>query len=114
MIFLAALMDWVGEAEPSADELAGHQVLEQGLAHVKAIRRTGGVVLGCRPLSMDGITGLREVTHRGGGTVYVYEGATRLRPATRHEAASCPILSTWGMDVIRVAAEHRFVSGSRR
>jgi len=110
-IFLAALMDWVGQAEPTAEDLIGCGVLEQGLVHVKAILRTGGMILGCRPLDLDGVTGLREVTHRGGGIVYLYEGATQLRPATREEAASSPILSVWGMDVIRVVAEHRF--GSR-
>ena len=109
-IFLAALMDWIGKAEPTEDDLIGCGLLEQGLVHVKAILRTGGMILGCRPLDLDGVTGLREVTHRGGGIVYLYEGWTRLRPATREEAASFPILSVWGMDVIRIAAEHRFVS----
>lgn len=109
-IFLAGLMDWVGDARPTADDLIGCDVLAQGLAHVNAVRRTGGMILGCRPLDLDRITGLREVTHRAGGVVYLYEGATRLRPATREEAACLPILSVWGMDVIRVAAERHFVS----
>lgn len=103
-------MDWVGKSEPCEDDLVGCRVLEQGLAHVKAILNTGGMILGCRPLELDGVTGLREVTHRGGGIVYLYEGAIRLRPATREEAASFPIFSVWGMDVIRVAAERHFVS----
>jgi hypothetical protein len=34
------------------------------------------MILGRRDLGLDGIRGLREVTHRGGGTVMVYEGAT--------------------------------------
>ena len=112
MIFLAALMDWVGEAQPTEDDLIGSSVIEQGKAHVKIIRRTGGVILGCRPLHLDGITGLREVTHRGGGTVYLYEGATRLRAASREEAASLPLLSTWGLNVIRLVAEQRFVANN--
>jgi hypothetical protein len=110
VIFLASLMDWVGEAPPTQDDLAGRSVLAQGDAHVKVIQRTGGVILGCRPLHMDGITGLREVTHRGGGTVYLYEGPTRLRPATRDEAASLPVHATWGLDVILIRAEHHFVA----
>jgi hypothetical protein len=110
VIFLAAVMDWVGEAQPTEDDLAGSSVIEQGKAHVKIIQRTGGVILGCRRLHLDAITGLREVTHRGGGTVYLYEGATRLRAATREEAASLPVLSTWGLDVIRIVAEQRFVA----
>jgi len=49
------------------------------------------------------------VTHRGGGTVMVYEGATPLRPATREEAATMPVFSTWGLEVISVLAERLFV-----
>jgi hypothetical protein len=60
-------------------------------------------------LGLDGIRGLREVTHRGGGTVMVYEGATPLRPATREEAATMPVFSTWGLKVISVLAERLFV-----
>jgi Immunity protein 26 len=110
MIFLAALMDWVGDAPPTQDELIGRNVIAQGNAHVRTIRQTGGVVLGCRALHLDRITGLREVTHRGGGTVYLYEGATRLRAATREEAASLQVRGTWGFNVIRLLAEHHFVS----
>jgi hypothetical protein len=45
-----------------------------------SLRRGGG---GQRDLELDGITGLREVSHRGGGTVRVYEGGLRLRPGNR-------------------------------
>jgi len=69
----------------------------------------GRVILGCRDLGLDGIRGLREVTHRGGGTVMVCEGATSLRPATRDEAAAMPVFSTWGRSVISVLAERLFV-----
>jgi hypothetical protein len=108
MNFLAALMDWVGNHPPTEGDLVGVKLLAQGVAHIKTIRETGGVILGCRDLSLDGITGLREVTHRAGGTVYLYEGATRLRAATREEAASLPILSTWGFRVIEGLAERHF------
>jgi hypothetical protein len=110
-MFVAGLMDWVGESPPTAERIAGSRLLEQGHAHVKTIREHGRLILGLRELALDGITGLREVTHRRGGTVYLYEGVRRLRPATREEAATLPIFSTWGYSVIRVAAEARFVSG---
>ena len=67
------------------------------------------MIIGCRDLGLDGIRGLREVTHREGGTVVLYEGATPLRPATRAEAASMPVMSTWGFKVISVLAERLFV-----
>jgi hypothetical protein len=74
-----------------------------------SIQLNGRVILGCRDLGLDGIRGLREVTHRGGGTVMLYEGATPLRLATREEAATIPVFSTWGLKVISVLAERLFV-----
>jgi hypothetical protein len=107
--FLAALMQWEGDEPPAAEAIAGRQVLAQGWAHVGSIQRNGRVILGCRDLELDGIRGLREVTHRGGGSVMLYEGATALRPATRDEAATMPVFSTWGLNVISVLAERLFV-----
>ncbi len=73
-MFLAGLMNWVAHDRPTSETIAGSEVVAQGMAHVRTIQTTGGVVLGCRDLALDGIVGLREVTHRGGGTVYLYEG----------------------------------------
>ena len=53
--FVAGLMDWVGQAPPTASALAGRGVLRQGHAHVKTIVNTGGEVLGCRDLDEDGL-----------------------------------------------------------
>lgn len=108
-MFLAALMDWHGDEPPSAPAIAGRPLLAQGWAHVKSIRLNGRVILGCRDLALDGIRGLREVTHRAGGTVMLYEGAVPLRPATAEEAAALPVFSTWGLTVISVLAERLFV-----
>ena len=95
--FLAALMYWQGDQPSATEAIAGRQVLAQGWAHVSSIQLNGQMILGRRDLGLDGIRGLREVTHRGGGTVMVYEGATPLRPATREEAATMPVFSTWGV-----------------
>ena len=108
-MFLAALMGWHGDESPAADAIADRQVVAQGWAHVKSIRLNGQLILGCRKLELDGIRGLREVTHRAGGTVMLYEGAIPLRPATAEEAAALPVLSTWGFNVISVLAERLFV-----
>jgi hypothetical protein len=105
VMFFAALMDWIGDREPQGDDLAGSHVVAQGVAHIKTIQETGGMVLGHRDLSLDGVRGLRVVTHRAGGAVYVYEGPHRLRPASREEAAQLPTMSTWGYMYIRYLAE---------
>ncbi len=109
--FFAGLMDWVRPEPPTAETIAGAVLLEQGRAHVKTIRRNGQFVLGHRDLALDEIVGLRNVSHRAGGIVYLYEGPRRLRPATREEAASLPVMGTWGYRVITVLAERVFVEG---
>ena len=107
--FLAALADWEGDEPPTADGISGREVVAQGWAHVLTIQKNGRLILGHRDLALDGIRGLRQVTHRGGGTVMLYEGATPLRPATGEEAATMPVFSTWGFAVISVLAERLFV-----
>jgi hypothetical protein len=107
--FLAGLMDWVGDGPPDAEAIAGSKLVRQGMAHVKTIRENGRFVLGYRDLGLDGITGLRELSHYAGGTVYLYAGARRLRPATGDEIASLGIRSTWGFKVVSVVAEALFV-----
>ena len=44
--------------------------------HVAAISDTASVILGRRGLEFDGLTGLREITHRAGGTVGLYKAAS--------------------------------------
>ena len=109
-LFLAALMDWVSDAPPGFESLAGAgDLVDNGEASIKAITETGGEILGIRPLDADGIEPLIRVSHRGGGTVYLLRGATRVRAATAEEAATLPVLATWGYLSIAVKAEARFV-----
>jgi hypothetical protein len=53
--FVAGLMDWVGDAPPTAAAVAGTSVLDQGHAHIKTILHTGGAILGCRDLAEDSL-----------------------------------------------------------
>jgi hypothetical protein len=106
---LAALMDWQGDQPPTADGIAGRKVVAQGWAHILTIQKNGRLILGHRELALDDIRGLRAVSHRGGGTVMLYEGALPLRPATREEAANMPVFATWGYNVISILAERLFV-----
>lgn len=101
-------MDWVGANPPDYESLAGATLVDQGTAHIKAITYTGGQILGCRDLGLDSIVGLRKVSHRRGGVVYLYEGATRLRPATPEEAAAMPLLGVWGFGFIAKRADRLF------
>lgn len=49
------LMDWLGPQPPDAEQIAGHQLLEQAKSRFEAISETGGQVLGLRPLELDGL-----------------------------------------------------------
>jgi hypothetical protein len=113
-IFLAGLMDWAGSKPPTNEAIAGCGVLAQGMMHVVAIRDTSGLIIGQRDLQLDEITGLREVSHRGGGTVWLYEGGLRLRPATAEESRILPVMSVWGRRVIQVLAEKHFAATDSR
>ena len=108
-IFLAGLMDWSGYEPPTAQSIAGCKLLEQGRAHVTAITDTGSKILGQRDLGLDGLSGLLQVSHRGGGTVWLYEGGKRLRAATRQEQQTLPVMSVWGRRVIVLLAERHLL-----
>jgi len=82
--------------------------------HVAAIRGTGSLIIGQRDLELDGTAGLREVSHRGGGTVRLYEGGLRLRPATAEESRTLPVMSVWGRRFIQMLAEKHFPAPDRR
>jgi hypothetical protein len=105
---VAGLMDWSGSEPPTNEAIAGCGVLAQGMTHVAAIRDIGSLIIGQRDLQLDEITGLREVSHRGAGTVWLYEGGLRLRPATAEESHILPVMSVWGRRVIQVLAEKHF------
>ena len=108
-IFLAGLLDWVGDAPPTDGSIAGADLIAQGFAHIKAITTTGGDVLGHRDLDADGIVPARWRSHEGGGTVWVYEGARRVGPSTAADRA-LPLMTTWGYSVISVLAEGAFAT----
>ncbi len=108
--FVAGLMNWCADLPPTADSIAGAQLLAQGAAHIRTVVETGGAVLGNRDLALDGITGLREATHKSGGSVWLYEGARRLREATSAEAEAGPWQTDWAVHTMRNKAEAAFTT----
>jgi hypothetical protein len=106
-VFLAGLLDWSGDEEPTGEAIAGAALLEQGKVHVKTVAATGGAILGHRPLEHDELRPSVWVTHRGGGTVHLYEGLSRLRPATDDERRSMPVMAAWGYTFIQALANPR-------
>jgi hypothetical protein len=76
VLFVGAVLDWVGETPPTAEAIAGGQFLEVGVAHVRAIAHGGGEVVGERPLDIDGIDP-PEVVDRYWGDGYPAQRAER-------------------------------------
>lgn len=109
-MFMAALMNWWANDPPNEHSIAGAAVIANGMAHIKTIHATGGEILGFRDLAIDDTRGVVTVSHRMGGTVFLYEGATRLRPATEEERTTLPVSATWGFEGIKRLAERRFGS----
>lgn len=103
--FLAGLLDWTGRRVPAPNDLGEAAVIADGVAHVKTITETGGELLGC--LDRADFELVEKVSHRAGGTVFVYRGVERLRPASKDEAAILPVMGTWGFRFIQRLAETR-------
>jgi hypothetical protein len=81
--FVAGLMDWTGSAPPQADDLAGTAVLQQSKTLFQAISKTGGEVLGIRPLESDGLTAIDPHDNRVGVTHTVWGWAVIAQEAER-------------------------------
>ena len=109
--FLAGLMDWCGNAQPTPESIAGSSLAELGKAHIKTIAHTGGAILGHRPLEADGVA-LPEVLDAWHGG-HVVRGFTALRRASAIDEASLPVLGAWGYDYIRVLAARRCMARAK-
>lgn len=105
--FLAGLLDWSGDEQPTAESIAGASLLLQGKAHIKAITTTGGVVLGHRPLEADHLRPYEWLSARVVNPNHVFAGLTYLREASREDQQNLPVMSTWGFKVIQVSANSR-------
>ena len=101
--FLGALLDWHEPEPPNSQRIAGAASVEQGVMHVFAITKTGGAVLGNRPLALDR---LEPWTFIDGNSVQ--KGFTRLRAAARADVG-LPALSWWGYTVIQILGNKRFL-----
>lgn len=77
--FVAGLTDWVGDAKPTAADLRGHRVIEQGQAHLKAITLQGGEILGCCDLPLPVVPDPRDHTW-GYNVIRILAGKQLVKP----------------------------------
>jgi hypothetical protein len=108
---MAGLLDWCSDEAPTSINIAGHLVLRQGAAHIKTIMRTGGQIIGHRPLEADAIE-LAPVRHCVGprNTFAVVRGSVILRLEKPDDYKQIASLPGWGPEYIRAAAEYCFVT----
>jgi len=104
-MFFGGLHDWLGTALPTSDDIAGAGFVDYGVMHIKAIRTTGGAILGTRSLELDAIQ-LPLMRSAGGshGTM-ILRGSEPLREARRDERDDLPVLGVWGYHFIVKLAE---------
>jgi hypothetical protein len=107
--FLAGLLDWIGENPPSFNTIFGAKLLEQGRAHIKTIQSNNGLIRGHRPLELDNLTPILELSHMPVNDCRLMRGFESLRLATIEERKSLYIGGTWGLGTISVLAECYFV-----
>jgi hypothetical protein len=104
--FLGALLDWHGPSLPTSDSIAGAKAIEQGVMHILAITESGGMILGHRPLELDGI----EPWTFAHGSV-LQRGFTPVRALALSDRGQYPTLSWWGYDVVQIKANALLASG---
>jgi hypothetical protein len=80
---VVGLLDWVGTAPPTADDIAGRPVLEQAKARFEAIASNGPHVLGLRPLEADGLVAVDPNDGRVGAIHLVWGWRTIANRAER-------------------------------
>jgi immunity protein 26 of polymorphic toxin system len=85
ILFVGAVLDWVGDGPPTAEAIAARPILGIGVMHVRGISYGGGAVVGWRPLASDGI----EPPVGSVGTHWG-EGFPRLRAERRFIAGDPP------------------------
>ncbi len=111
MEFLAGVLDWNSTELPTSLSIAQAKCLKQGTAHIRAITRTGGEILGYRDLGEDRI---EPWLFRGAEfwkNSQVMRGFSPVRPQTPDDD-DLPVLSGWGYKVPCVIGEGRFVNNA--
>jgi hypothetical protein len=110
-MFLAGLMDWCSESEPTSQSLEKAKLLDFGVAHTRMFSFNGFQVTGYRALEDDGLKIPLALDQAPHWNAKVIRGFEILRPSTPDQY-SLPRLSTWGMAVIVLLAERYFVAQS--
>jgi hypothetical protein len=110
-IFLAGLLDWLGDNPPTSQTICGARLLAHGAAHVRTISANNGQILGCRDLDLDHIEIPVTLSERNG--LRVQQGFCSFGDATPQQRQMLPAFSTWGLRVVVILANDLFEKRTR-
>jgi hypothetical protein len=102
--FFGGLQDWIGDAPPTPESIAGSGIARFGVMHLKSITEIGGEILGVRPLDLDGIV-LPELHSAHVYSAKLLRGADAIRVAREDEWGTRPVLQYWGYRYIEQLAD---------
>ena len=111
--FFGGLQDWIGDAPPTSESIAGTGIARFGVMHLKAIIEVGGEILGVRPLDLDGI-GLPDLHSAHSLSANILRGADIVRLAREDEWGTRPVLQWWSYGYIEQLAEELATTRSPR
>ena len=106
--FLAGLLDWHSSTEPTSDAIANRPCIAQGIAHIKTIKETGGLILGFRPLELDLIEPWEARGAQHHKNSHVVRGFETVRPQEPTDDV-LPIRSIFGFHFMKLTAERKFL-----
>ena len=107
-LFIAGLLDWHSGNEPTSECIANRPCIAQGIAHIKTIKESGGLILGHRPLEFDDIEPWEvrgAMQHKGS---HVFKGFEIVRAQTPADDM-LPMQVVFGLLAIKSKAEHKFL-----
>jgi len=107
--FLGGLLNWCSELEPTFESIAGAEVIIQGGTNTNSLSSTKSLVLGNRPLELDGITPQTFIEYPDNKTPYIYHGLEPIRPATKMEIEMYEVVNIFGNLYLQALANQEFV-----
>ncbi len=105
--FLAGLMDWHGQREPTDEDLVGRRTVEQGSMHTAAFQFNSWAITGWRSLEADNVRPWLFTADATGK--WIQDGLSPAMPRLRNDPLQLPTYSGWGMSVIIILAEKHFL-----
>ena len=103
-MFLAGLLNWTDSIEPDNEVLSSKdlKIIAQGFAHIKTIKKSGGLILGKFDLDENNLS--QELMLDSNYNPNVIKGYEIVRKATSEDTVNFKVVATWGFNVLNSIA----------